>query len=472
MYYALTAQKGSDHNLGITIADKSLSTDRIDNGGRFNIKFTITAEPALDTNPADIVLLLDRSQSMAGSPLANIKNGAKRLAEIIGSASNADNVSRTAVISFADEATDDTQLTDDTAQINDAINALTAGGSSDYRKAFQAALDMLDFTSPNNKYIVMFTDGTGMTGGDAAEIADICKAKGIIIYIIGVAGSSGINKDNLYKWASLPAAAYVVITPENTETESLFDDLETNINKPGAKDIVITDILANEFNVVSVFQPSTGSAALINSTTVEWKIESLGVCKSEAAVLEFEAVHIGPETGLMNTNASAEFSDTNLNAVTFPSPEIFVDTDSIIIADGCPDPVDIEVNGCEDSVEFYAGDVPLSSGGRIIQLDVTLRNVCPVRRTALAAIVSEVCGETELGRAMRTIVIPAQGGDTCRDITVRCINFVLPDETDCRTELPCEERHFRARFIANYIDTGFNICCTDDDGGETPAKRK
>ena len=52
------------------------------------MKLSLTAEPDIVSNPTDIVLILDRSRSMAGSPFANLKNGAKKFIEIIDEATD------------------------------------------------------------------------------------------------------------------------------------------------------------------------------------------------------------------------------------------------------------------------------------------------------------------------------------------------------------------------------------------------
>ena len=61
-----------------------------------------------------------------------------------------------------------------------------------------------------------------------------------------------------------------------------------------------------------------------------------------------------------------------------------------VFPEKCPDPVEITFRGCQDAMEFNAGDVRLESLGRILELDVTLKNVCPHKRVALAVILSEV----------------------------------------------------------------------------------
>lgn len=128
----------------------------------------------------------------------------------------------------------------------------------------------------------------------------------------------------------------------------------------------------------------------------------------------------------------------------------------------CPKPTAITIDGCEDTVEFDAGEIGMESLGRILQLDVTVKNVCPNKRVALAVILTEVDEHgTEYKRGMKTMTIPAHTGSGCRDVTVRCIKFVLPEDLDVsgRTDSMCNRRNFKARMIANYIDDGF-ACCT------------
>ena len=107
------------------------------------------------------------------------------------------------------------------------------------------------------------------------------------------------------------------------------------------------------------------------------------------------------------------------------------------------------------------GDTYLESLGRIVQLDVTVRNVCPGKRVALAVILTEVDenGE-EYQRGMKAMTIPAHDSPTCRDILVRCIKFVVPEDLDVsgNTGRLCNQRNFKARFIAHNIDTDYRCC--------------
>lgn len=453
--------------MGIVNSNKELSTAQINCGESFKVKLSLSAAPDIVTNPTDIVLILDRSGSMSGSPLANLKNGAKKFIDIIDEAT--DGVqdgqigygSHIGIVSFASTATQDTQLITSVSDLKSAVDSLTAGGSTNHADAFTKAVDLFDPASSNAKVMIMFTDGKTTAGADPNPIAAAAKAQGIIIYCIGLSGNGGIDEQALRDWASDPDSAYVAITPDDEELEDIFEDLARNISKPGATDIVIVDKISSCFKITSVSTPTKGTATLMDSTTVQWKINELGVSQAEGAELEFTVEHVGPCAGTVEVNESIIYSDKEDNVVEFPSPEIEVDCGIIVSPEVCPEPKDITIGGCEDSIEFDAGDLVMESLGRIVQLDVTLKNVCPNRRVALAAIITEVDdNDIEHKRGMKTMTVPAHTRQTCRDITVRCIKFVLPEDLDVSgsTTAMCNNRRFKARFIAHYIDNDFECC--------------
>lgn len=453
--------------MGITNSNKQLSTTRIDCGDSFQIKLSLTAAPDIVTNPTDIVLILDRSGSMAGSPLANLKNGAKAFIDIIDEATDGahdgqiGSGSRIGIVSFADTATQDTQLITSVADLKAAVDALSAGGSTNHADAFTKATELLTPPSGNARVMVMFTDGETTAGPDPSPVAAAARAAGIIIYAIGLSGSGGVDVAALEDWASKPSSAYVAITPDDTELEELFKDLARNIANPGATDITVTDKVSPCFRITSTAMPTKGTASLLDANTVQWKIDELGVSQSEGAVLEFTVEHIGPCSGEMEVNESVSYTDNEGNIVSFPSPELEVDCDIIIQPESCPEPVELTVDGCEDTLEFDAGDLEMESLGRIVQLSVTLLNVCPNRRVGLAAILTEVDDQgIEYKRGMKTVLIPAHTRSTCQDVTVRCLKFVLPESLNVsgQTDTICGARNFKARFIANYIDNNFECC--------------
>ena len=100
-----------------------------------------------------------------------------------------------------------------------------------------------------------------------------------------------------------------------------------------------------------------------------------------------------------------------------------------------------------------------------MQVYVTLRNICPNKRVALAVILYETdASGCEHKRGMKTMTVPAHTRPNCHDVIVRCIKFVLPEDLDVSsiTKSICNERHLKAKFIAHYIDDDFECCCCDE----------
>lgn len=454
--------------MGVTSSNKQIDKNRIECDGSLKVTLAISASPDISSNPTDIVLVLDRSGSMAGSPLANMKAGAKAFIDIIDEATDSSqdgqigSGSRIGIVSFADTAEDDTQLITSVAELKSAVDGIKAGGSTNHASAFEKAMQLFDPMSSNAKVIVMFTDGKTTAGLPPAPAAAAARASGIIIYCIGLVGADGIDVNVLNEWATDPDASHVAVTPDDADLEELFRDLAANISKTGATNIMIDEVINQDFVITSVTMPTRGTAEMTDSNTIKWKIEELGVTSNEGATLEFYIRHIGQEPGEKKVNESISYSDDEGNVVIFPDPAVMVDCSITVDPEPCPEPVDITIEGCTDSVIVDGGDVYLESLGRILQMDVTVKNVCPKKRVALAVILTEVDQKgDEHQRGMKTLTIPAHNYPECRDVLVKCIRFVLPEDLDISGGSPeaiCNSRYFKARFIANNIDTDF-VCC-------------
>ncbi len=455
--------------MGVTNSNKEISTDHISCDGSLKVTLALSAEPDIMANPTDIVLVLDRSGSMAGSPLENMKAGARKFIDIIDESTDSSqdgqigSGSRIGIVSFADTATENASLITSVAELKTAVDSLRAGGSTNHADAFAKAGQLFDLSSTKHKVIVLFTDGKTTIGPPPSPVAASLRASGIVIYCIGLTGSDGIDVNTLNDWATDPDASHVAVTPDDAELEEIFADLAANISKPGATDIMIDEVVNPEFVITSVLPPSKGAASLVNANTLKWSIDALGTAASEGASLEFFIRHTVSTSGNKLVNQSITYTDAEHNSVTFPDPSVTVDCGIIVQPEQCPEPVDITIDGCQDSLVVNLGDTHLESLGRLLQVSATLKDVCPGKRVALAISLTEIdpCGE-EHPRGFKAITIPAHNAPACRDVLVQCIKFVLPEDLNVSscgcTGGMCGPRNLRVRLVSYYIDSAFHCC--------------
>lgn len=403
--------------MGVTNSNKTISPNQIACDGSLLVTLSLTAAPDIITDPTDIVLTLDRSSSMQGDPLANLKLGAKTFIDIIADATGGTASgqigygSRIGIVSFASAAAVDTQLITDVSTLKTAVDTLAAGGNTNHADAFTRADALFDPTSTNTKVIVMFTDGKTTVGAPPAPVAEAAKAQGVIIYCIGLVGTDGVDVDALNQWATAPADAHVAVTPDAADLEELFAELARNLSKPGATNIVIEDTVTDDFVITDISTPSKGTSVSTGERSLRWSISQLGIDASETAQLQFTVRHTGQTSGFKPVDLSITYSDAEGNVVSFPSPSASVDCSAPPGPCPCPDPVEFTVSQCDNLVHEDVGDIYLDQQGQIVQLSATLKHVCPGKRVALAVVLTELAQDgTEYPRGMQTMTVPAHTG--------------------------------------------------------------
>lgn len=113
--------------------------------------------------------------------------------------------------------------------------------------------------------------------------------------------------------------------------------------------------------------------------------------------------------------------------------------------------VDFTVSGYSDTAQLDAGSITVMHDGRLVCIDVTLKNVCPKKRVALAALLTELdAAGTEQRRGLRCMTVPGHGEDAPTDILVQGIRFVLPEDI---APTSGGSRRLRVRFTCHYIDS-------------------
>lgn len=449
--------------MGITSSNKVVDRSEVGCDGEFQVTLALTAAPDIIENPTDLVLVLDRSGSMSGVPLAAMKEGSNTFIDIIQQATDDGSGSgdlgsgtRMGVVSFSSTAVVDAPLTASVSQLKGAVDALTAGGSTNHGDAFAKATQLLEAGTNPVKVMVLFTDGNTTAGPPPAPIAAQARDKGIIIYCIGLVGSDGLDVSALNNWATDPDSVHVAIAPTPADLEAIFAELAANLTKPGATDLKIVEQLNPDFEIVNIVTPAKGTVEQQSDTQLTWKMDSLGVSGVESATLAFRARHRGVTGGVKQVNQSIQYSDAQGNLVDFPDPTVNVKCDVVVCAEPCPTPVDMVAEGCSDLVVVDVGDVQLGGQGRVIQLELTVKDVCPNRRVALGVMLEEVGpdGKTE-PRGVKVFTLPAHTQPGCRDVQVQCIRFVVPEDVSLWGKSLCDTRRFQVQVIAQAMDGEF-----------------
>lgn len=464
--------------MGIINVNKQISRDRIDCDGTVKVTLSLTAEPGAQEGGRDIVLVLDRSGGMAGEPFSAEKAGVQAFLDSIsgkaggGMPGGFGPKTRAGLVSFADSASVNVPLGAPVGQIREAVSGLAPGGRPNAAEAVRAAARMLEEDTGAERMILLLTDGETDWKAQTDSAAAAARESGITIYCIGIGSPSGIREENLASWASGPSVSHLILIRELGEAARIMGRLLENGEKNGATEIVIDETINSDFAITSLLTPTKGTASMVNTVRLTWKIDSLGLTENEGAVLEFYIRHTAGTAGTKRVNQSICYSDAEGNTVIFPNPCVSVECGELVMPERCLEPTEISMEGCQDTALIDMGEIRQEGVGRIVEVSATLRHVCPGRRTAMAVILTEKDTDgNEHPRGMKVFTVPAHHYGECRDIRVRGIKFVLPEDLEecrCAPGSMCRERKLSARVIAHRIDHDYQCL----EGGEQPERRR
>ena len=422
--------------------------------GTATVTLSFDASSALSAKPVDLALILDRSGSMASPRLEYARAAADQLIDLVMAAGGGG--SRMGMISFSDDALADSPLTEDAAALHAAVAGLQPGGSTNHTAAFEAAEALLLPRDGVRRVAVLFTDGLTTAGGDPSAVAERMKTNGIEVYCIGL----GDHLTMLSSWASEPAQSHTVTHEDPLQLERMFREIAAEVVLAGALDVVLHETLSPDFKIIRMGVPTDGRVQVTGPRSLVWTMDAVGLTPDPTPVsLSFQVMHTGSTGGLKLLSQSTTYQDRAGNELVFPAATLTVTcSGAAVFPESCPAPARFQVEGCRDAARVQLPETSLQSLGRIVQVDAVIRNVCPGRELAAAVILTEVGPDgAEYNRGMKTVAVPVLTGDQCRDVTLRCISFVVPENSDSL----CARRSFRARVLANYADTDF-VCCDAD----------
>lgn len=453
--------------MGILSSNQYISTDSINCGGEFTVTLALSAVSLNLTNPLETAIVIDGSP--AGETLENSKTAAlglvRTLAEKTGGTETFGEPLRAAVFGFGSDIPVKTEITNNVQTLEEAIESVPDDNFSNISLAITYAATALlnsDRAINSQKIIFVFTNGDANFGDNPLLAAQTARASGIALYFIAPNGTTEQDFENMKTWANQPGSAFVL---KNYGSDGAYvnflDNLLNNDLGNTPTQVVVTNTVNDDFEISCASSASIGVASLINDRTLRWSIDALADRGFiGGAELTFLVKHTGDTSGTLLLNDILTYTDEDGGTASFPDTEIVVNCGDIIITDDCPEPIETASQSCNEIITIEAGEITTDLTGRIAEISATIKNVCPGRRVAFAAVLTEVDDDgIEYPRGMRTITIPAHSFPECRDIRITGVKLVIPGDIDEIAILPCAERNFRTRIYLNYIDSGY-ICET------------
>lgn len=212
------------------------------------VTLTVTGigDPQIQTFPIDVVLVMDRSASMAGQTMNDAKVAAMYFCKLLDG-----ELDQSSLVSFGTTATLDQELTPDHYLTIVAINGLEAGGNTAIGSGIYEA--HTELTSSRHRpeaqpVMVLMSDGNHNAGPDPLAAADLAKSHGTIIYAIGLGAQ--VNEQLLMAIASDPDSEYYYYAPSSEDLDSIYGTVHEHISHLAAREVFAFEILAESIHYV------------------------------------------------------------------------------------------------------------------------------------------------------------------------------------------------------------------------------
>ena len=324
---------------GEILIHKTATKENLEEGRSADVTLTVNAKGFTTVDKTDVVLVLDRSSSMDGTPMNNTKTAAKDLIELLITDKTKDNT-RAAIVTYGSNLltsyTSDS-LTNDVTTLKKTIDSIPSSEGNQGTNVHAGLLKAKDLLSSSGtdtqKIIILLSDGepTFYLGSNnkrcgsgrsdwpdyslgcivngnnrPSTVADAeattIKNSGTKIYTVGF--TSGADMTFLGNIASNPTEKYSYTASDYEGLKETFKKIVNDFTTV-ATDAVVTDIVPAGFQIKKGTLPA-GATAIENkdgTTTITWVIGDIKSTENNELKYTVEAKK--GEYGSMYTNVSA-----------------------------------------------------------------------------------------------------------------------------------------------------------------------
>ncbi|MDX2169465.1 MAG: VWA domain-containing protein [Deltaproteobacteria bacterium] len=300
--------------------------------------------------PLDVMIVFDRSGSMAGTAIGDAKAAANLL---IGELDNGND--RVGLTSFATSPLLNSALTSSFGTVTSAINGLVANGSTNIGGGVQTGQTEIAThgrAAPTVRVMVVLSDGVANVAAngtscatsptapttctnDAITQAATAKAAGTIVFSIGLnLGSLPTNvaavARNTLRAMATDTAKYFE-SPSSSDLADIFAEIASQVTNLAGSNVIVTDILPA--GVTYVAGSATPAPASVSGQTLTWNlgIISIGQMHTISFTVALDSadpnqlVDVFPDsradyTNYLGQSASTPFPQTFVSVTACPTP--------------------------------------------------------------------------------------------------------------------------------------------------------
>ena len=329
----------AESSAGEILLSKTASKKDLEKGRSADVTLTVNANGFTTVDKTDVVLVLDRSSSMDGTPMENTKTAAKDLIELLITDKTKDNT-RAAIVTYGSNLltsyTSDS-LTNDVTTLKKTIDSIPSSinneGTNVHAGLLKAEELLRSSGTDTQKIIILLSDGEptfylgsnnkrcGFGRSDRPDYSLGCtvngnnrpstvadaeattiKNSGTKIYTVGF--RSGADMTFLGNIASNPTEKYSYTASDYEGLKETFKKIVNDFTTV-ATDAVVTDIVPAGFQIKKGTLPAVATAIenKDGTTTITWEIGDIKSTATNSLTYTVEAKK--GEYGSMYTNVSA-----------------------------------------------------------------------------------------------------------------------------------------------------------------------
>lgn len=258
--------------------------------------------------PIDLVLILDSSGSMSGTPWTKTKEAAKNVADMI------QDEDRCAVVRFASSASTQVSLINDKEFVKKSITDMSfSGGGTAMDAGIQQALgEVKDVSTEREVVFMLLSDGVPNSQSAVYTKVSTAIQKGIKIFTLGLGGVNGAFMQDI---ATKTGGTYKY-SPTAQDLNTIMTDLAGEIFDTAGKNVIFETTIPSNQMTVDTAQILPVPSAVINnedgSKTLKWTMDKLVMGEEKVFEITYNGANLVSDTNVLLTkNTKLTYNDRN-----------------------------------------------------------------------------------------------------------------------------------------------------------------